>query len=370
MKVKEILSVIDQVTPFRLALDWDNVGLLIGDDEQNAKNVLMTIDITRDVLAEAKRLKSDCIISYHPVIWDGLKKITPNGETEVVYELIRSGIPVISVHTAVDITWGGVNDGLAEILGLEETQPIGDYVRDPGSNNYKLVVYVPIEAAEKVAQAMFRAGAGAIGNYSKCSFQSEGTGTFLPLEGAKPAIGKPGKCEQVSEIKIETIVPAKLLDTVVKSMIEAHPYETPAYDILKLLESPYKYGLGRMGKLAKPRKISELLQEIKKQTGAKSYGIIGPKERVVRTAAVCAGSCGKIISQVIAEGCDFYLTGELKHHQAMAAQEAGLSCICLSHSVSERFILKKLAKVLQNLLKDVKINISRKDCDPFTWKIL
>jgi len=370
MKVKDIADRIEKIVPLELAQDWDNVGLLIGDEQRNAKNILLTIDITSDVVAEAKRLKTDLIISYHPVIWDGLKKITADGPSSVVFDLLRSGIAVFSIHTALDSAIGGVNDGLAEIIGIRNAEPIGDFVDNPAGDNYKLVVFIPVKSAAKVSNAVFAAGAGAIGNYSHCSFQAQGQGSFLPLKGAKPAIGKKGKLQQVPEVRFETVVPAEKLDDCIKAMKKAHPYETPAFDCFKLYNTQNKFGLGRIGKLAEPMRIDRIIERIKKYTGAKAVGIVGDEKRLVKTAAVCAGSCGKIINSVIAVGSDLYLTGELKHHHALAAQEANLTCICLSHTVSERFILKKFAKQLQKQLKQITIKISKKDAEPFKWKNL
>ncbi|MHC4221667.1 MAG: Nif3-like dinuclear metal center hexameric protein, partial [Planctomycetota bacterium] len=159
MKVKNIAQKIEEIVPLGFALDWDNVGLLIGDPDQNVKKILLTIDITKNVLAEAKKLKTDLIISYHPVIWDGLKKINSQGPNAVVYELIRSGISVFSIHTAMDIAFGGVNDGLADMVGIVDGQPIGDYIQSPTGDNYKLVVFVPADSLAKVTNAVFKAGA-------------------------------------------------------------------------------------------------------------------------------------------------------------------------------------------------------------------
>ena len=368
MKIQDIAEQIEKIVPLKLAQDWDNVGLLIGDASKNVKRILLTIDITADVVTEAKKLKTDLIVSYHPVIWDGLKKITSEGPSSTVHELIRSDIAVFSIHTALDVVTGGVNDGLAGIIGIEDGKPIGDYVVNPAEDNYKLVVFVPAESLASVSNAVFAAGAGAIGNYSDCGFSTDGTGTFLPLEGSKPAIGQKGQLEKVLEIRFETIVPAEKLDKVAAAMRKAHPYETPAFDIIKLYNSQNKFGLGRIGKLAKPLRIEQIIERIKKHTGAEACGLIGKEKRLVKTAAVCAGTCGAIINLVIAAKADLYLTGELKHHQALAAQEAGLTCICLSHTVSERFILKKFAKQLQKQLNSVTIRISKKDADPFKWK--
>jgi len=370
MKVKAIAEKIDSIFPIKLAQSWDNVGLLVGNPEKNVKNILLTIDITADVLTEAKRLRTDLFISYHPVIWDGLKNITADGTGSIVYDLIRADISVFSIHTVLDSAVGGVNDGLAEILGIENPQPLGDFVPNPRLNDYKLVIYVPVNAIAKVSNAVFAAGAGWIGNYSRCSFNTPGIGTFLPLEGSKPYIGKKGKVERVPEIRFETIVPAEKIDSVLSAMKQAHPYEEPAFDVFKMHNDRQLFGLGRIGKLAKPQKLAEIIKKVKRATGAKAVGIVGPQNRTVKSAAVCAGSCGPIINSIIAAGVDLYLTGELKHHQALAAQESNLTCLCLSHTVSERFILKKLARLLQKELAELTIRISKTDADPFIWKEL
>jgi len=368
MKVANVTSVIEDMIPLGLAQSWDNVGLLIGDAKARVSRILLTIDVTREVVAEARAMKAQLIVAYHPVIWDALKSVTTDGPGRVVYELVRSGIAVFSIHTALDAAIGGVNDGLAEIVGIADPKPIGDYVPNPAGDTYKLVVFVPTDAANRLADAIFAAGAGHIGNYSHCGWSVEGTGTFLPLDGAKPAIGKKGRLEEVREVRLEAIVAGDKLAGVIAAMRKAHPYEMPAFDVLRLDNPQDKFGLGRIGRLARPMRIAEIVRRIKKATGAKAIGLVGQTDRLIKTAAVCAGSCGKIINLVIAAKADLYLTGELKHHQALAAQQAGLTCICLSHTVSERFILKKFARQLQSRLDSVTIRISRKDAEPFNWK--
>jgi dinuclear metal center YbgI/SA1388 family protein len=395
MKIRDVAAVVETIAPLRLAQDWDNVGLLIGDPLTDVKNILLTIDVTGEVLSEAIKQKAKLIIAYHPIIWDALKKITsepavkprlapapaawaalatgaeakaPRSTRGLVYEVIRRGIAVYSIHTALDAAIGGVNDGLAEMIGIKNPQPIGDFVSHPAGDNYKLVVFVPVASLHLVAEAVFAAGAGAIGNYSNCGFYSEGTGTFRPLAGAKPAIGKRGRTEKVQEVRFEAIVPAEKLAAVVDAMKKAHPYETPAYDVIRLSNSHEKFGLGRIGELERALPMKTIMQRIKKATGAKAIGIVGKENRLVKNAAVCAGSCGVIINLVIEAKADLYLTGELKHHQALAAQEAGLTCLCLTHTVSERFMLKKLAGQLRKQLKGVSIIVSKKDADPFEWK--
>ena len=368
MKLERIRRAIEGISPLKLAQAWDNVGFLVGDPSRDIQRILVTIDTTRAVVDEAKRYKADLIVAYHPVIWDGLKRVTADGPTAPVYELIQANIGVFSIHTALDTAAGGINDALATILALQDTKPIGDYVENPAGPHYKVITFVPDSAAIAVADAMYAAGAGAIGHYSHCGFMSEGVGTFLPLEGANPSIGKCGRLERVSEIRLESVVAADKVAAVIAALRKAHPYETPAFDVFRHHDIESKLGLGRMGRLKKPSSLDAIIRNIKNVTGAKAVGLIGPTKRTIRTAAVCAGSCSKLIDNVIAAGCDLYLTGELKHHQALAAQESGLTCICLSHTVSERFALKNLAKALKNRLENVTIRLSQKDADPFNWK--
>jgi len=368
MKVKDIAAVVEKIAPLGLAQSWDNVGLLIGDPERRIKNILLTIDVTQAVVAEAKELKMDLILSYHPVIWDGLKRVRADDRSRTVYELIRSGIAVFSIHTALDAVAGGINDGLAGILGIRDAKPLGDYVEYAPQDNYKLVVFVPVDALADVTNAVYEAGAGWIGNYRNCGFHTEGSGTFMPLEGARPAIGKKGTFENVQEFRFETIVTADKVQAVVTALKKAHPYEVPAFDIFKLFDYASRFGLGRIGPLAEPLRLSQVIARVKRRTGAKAVGLVGDPKRLVRKAAVCAGTCGEILNLVIAGGADLYLTGELKHHQALAAQEAGLTCICLSHTVSERFFLKDLARRVKRLAGELTVRISKKDADPFTWK--
>ncbi len=368
MKLEQMRQTLETIAPLKLAQDWDNVGFLVGDPTRDIKRILMTIDTTAAVVAEAKQFKADLILAYHPAIWDGLKRITADGPTAPIYTLIRANIGLFSIHTALDTAAGGINDALAAIFPLVDTQPIGDYVADPGGPHYKLITFIPHASVNEVAEALYAVGAGAIGHYCHCGFMTEGVGTFLPLDGARPAIGTRGQFERVEEIRLETVVAADKVAAVIAALRRAHPYETPAFDVFRHYDIENRLGLGRIGQLKKPAALNTVINTIQNATGASAVGLIGPKRRTVRTAAVCAGSCGKLLDAVIAAGCDVYVTGELKHHQALAAQEAGLTCICLSHSVSERFALKNLAKTLKKRLKDVTIRFSQKDADPFTWK--
>jgi dinuclear metal center YbgI/SA1388 family protein len=368
MKVARIAEAVESIAALKLAQDWDNVGLLVGDPERRVTRVLLAIDVTVPVVEEASGIGAGMIVSYHPVIWDKLSSVTGGGPGNVVWRLARSNIAVFCVHTALDAAVGGVNDGLAGIVGITGAEPIGRAAGQPQSGDYKLVVFVPHKALRAVCNAVFAAGAGRIGNYARCGFRSDGRGSFLPLAGARPAVGAGGGRQEVGETRFETVVGADRLDAVVAAMKDAHPYETPAYDCYRLYEPAGRFGLGRIGPLSRPQTVDTIIRRLKKGTAAKAVGIVGSRKRLVRKAAVCAGSCGKVIRSVIAAGADLYVTGELGHHRALAAEQAGMTVVCLGHSVSERFILAGFAGRLRPLIRGVSVRISARDRDPFRWE--
>ncbi|OXU14570.1 Nif3-like dinuclear metal center hexameric protein [Sedimentisphaera salicampi] len=370
VNAKQFLSLINQIYPLQLAQQWDNTGHLIGDEDGQVRKVLLCIDLTEAVYSEAERGGFDTILCYHPVIWEGLKKVTKQSQKPVIYKLIRNGFNVFSVHTACDAAQGGVNDKLAEAAGIEKPKILSDPIELDSDKLWKLTVFVPKDYAASAAEAAFKAGAGKIGNYEACSFRTEGKGTFRPLSGAKPAMGSVDSFEEVSEIRLEAVVPEDKRRKVLEAVLKAHPYEMPAYDFVSMETLKTKYGLGRYGKLKAPATVEEVAKRIKQAAGGEVFGLIGNTKRTVETAAVCAGSCGSIFSSAIKAGCQLYITGEMKHHEALMAQEEGLSCICLSHSVSERFILKSLAENLKSLNKDILAEVSKEDKDPFRWTML
>lgn len=370
VKIEAVTAAIETLAPLRWAQPWDNVGLLIGDPNAEVRHILLTIDTTRAVVAEAKKKKADLILSYHPVMFKGVKRITAEGPAAPLYDLIRSGIGLYSFHTAMDVAPGGVNDALAQAVGMTQARPLGDFVEDPGGPSYKIVTFVPRDSLDTVANALYASGAGSIGHYSHCGFQTEGTGTFLPLARAHPTVGQRGRRERVAEIKLETVVTAAKVRAAVTALRQAHPYEMPAFDVFRHCDVEKRLGLGRIGPLAAPAKLPDVLARLKKATGARTAGIVGEHKRQLKTAAVCAGSCGDILSEVLSQGADLYVTGELTHHRALAAKEAGLTCICLSHTVSERFALKNIARQLSSLLPGITLRQSSKDTDPFEWKSL
>ncbi|HEV8605808.1 MAG TPA: Nif3-like dinuclear metal center hexameric protein [Tepidisphaeraceae bacterium] len=362
MKLSDLLQTLEDLAPTRHAEPWDNVGLLVGDPDQTISKTLLTIDYTPAVAEEARNNSCDCIISYHPPIFEPLKRILVNS---LIFDAIRRGMAIYSPHTALDVADGGTNDMLADAIGIgADRQPLR--ITDAKSAaNYKLVVFTPRDAADKVADALFAAGAGRIGNYSSCSFRSPGTGTFFGEEGTNPAVGQPGQLEHADEVRIETILPIKNLQPVIAALKKHHPYEEPAFDLVQLAAPPEGRGQGRIGNLASPTDRSALIGRIKQQLNLSHLLVSGPTTGSISRAACCAGSCGDLLNDAIAQKAEVYLTGELRHHDALRASQMGLTVVATLHSNSERAVLKRLAQRLQKRLANLEFFVSQSDRDPF-----
>jgi dinuclear metal center YbgI/SA1388 family protein len=356
MKLADITAILESIAPTRFAESWDNVGLLAGDPAADVSRILLTIDYTAAVAAEAKSLGCGLVVSYHPPIFEPLKRLKAG---EVVFDAIRNGIAIYSPHTALDVADGGTNDMLADILGLQDRTALR--VSPATNGQYKLITFVPAECVEKVSQALFDAGAGRIGNYSSCSFRSAGEGTFFGEAGTNPAVGQSGRLERAAEIRLETVVPVSCVTQVIAALRKAHPYEEPAFDLNQLAAAPDGRGMGRIGSLNASR--AELLETIKRGLGISQLLIAGPTSGQVRRAAVCAGACGNLLHTALAERADLFLTGEVRHHDALKAAAAGMTVMCALHSNSERPVLERLKARLQSVHLDA--IISSADRDPF-----
>lgn len=363
MIVRDVLTVLDAIAPPHLAQSWDNVGLLVGDPLQDISRGLLCIDYTAAVADEAKLAGVDFVFTYHPPLFKPLSRITAGGTSALIFDAIRRSVAIYSPHTALDVAEGGTNDVLADVVGLIDRRPLE--IVQSAANELKLVTFVPVDHADAVAAAMFAAGAGHIGNYSSCSFRVPGTGTFFGEQGTHPTIGEAGRLEKVDELRLETVLPADRLADVVAALRAVHPYETPSFDARPLVEPPEKTGLGRVGRFETPVARSALFDRIKLRLGLSHLLVAGPAEGIAHTGAVCAGSCGDHVDLAVAAGADVYVTGELKHHDALRAAGAGMTVVCTLHSHSERITLATVARTLREQLPTVQWALSRADRDPF-----
>ena len=362
----DLCAGLEKLAPTHLAQDWDNVGLLAGDRGAGVARVLLCIDLTPEVVAEAVRRTVQLVVAYHPPIFKPISRITvPSNDTsDAVYRCIASGIAVYSTHTALDAAEGGTNDVIARMCGLTETKPLG-CAGGAEERECKVVTFVPRADVDAVAEAMFGAGAGWIGDYEKCSFRIPGRGTFRGTESTRPAIGQAGRFETVEEIRLEAVTPRGVLPDVVGALRRAHPYDEPPIDVYALLSAPRR-GIGRYGELPKPMAPSALARQLKKRTGAGGIQLVGEPDRAVTRAVICVGAAGSLPFELgLAEG-DVIVTGEVRHHDALAILRRGCSAIALGHWASERPVLAPFGQALVALFPALDVSVSDADRDPFT----
>ncbi|MGN8645503.1 Nif3-like dinuclear metal center hexameric protein [Gracilibacillus sp. HCP3S3_G5_1] len=367
--VKDVMRLLEKWVPVHYAESWDNVGLQIGSKEQKVKKMMITLDVIDAVVEEAIEKKVDFIIAHHPLLFNGLKRIDfqdPKGQ--VVKKLIEHNISVYAAHTNLDVVKGGVNDMLAERLELSNTKVLVPTVEE---QLLKFIVYVPQTHLSDLVEAIGNAGAGHIGNYSHCTFRSAGTGAFKPLEGTQPYLGTQGEIEEVNEYKLETIIKKSQLSVVLQAAKKAHPYEEMAYDLVPLSNKGEKAGLGRIGKLSKPMKLSEYVEIVKSNLNIPALRYVGNQNQVIQKVAVLGGSGKGFINAARKAGADLYITGDLTFHEAQDAEEAGLCLLDPGHHVEE--VMKEGVKDyfltnLHQLPDKIEVEVSTLSTDPFRYQ--
>ena len=346
--VGTIAAYIEELAPLHWAESWDNVGLQVGDPAAAVQRVLVALELTDPVLEEAEQRACELVVVHHPLIFRPLKALrSDNRAARRLFRLIRGGIALYAAHTNLDQAPGMTNDTLAAAAGLTEHEVI----KQVGEERYvKLVVFVPQGHEDTVRDALARAGAGHIGNYSHCTFQSPGTGTFLPLEGTNPFLGQQGKLEKADELRLETIVPESAAQRAVRAMIAAHPYEEVAYDLYPLANPGKVRGHGRIGRLAQPVSLTDLAGRLKGALKTEAVRIVGDPARMITTVAVGAGAGADLIRPAAARGADVLVTGDVKYHDAQDALDLGLAVIDVGHYHSEAGAMGSLAAYLRERL--------------------
>ncbi len=361
MHLKDLIAVMEEIAPTRYAEEWDNVGLLAGDPAQPIRRALLTIDYTAAVADEAAALDAQAVIAYHPPLFRAIKHLRAGN---LVFDAIRRGIALYSPHTAWDVASGGANDLLADSLGLTTRRPLR--AAEAESSHYKLVVFVPEDHVETVSDALFNAGAGQIGHYTHCSFRASGTGTFKPHAGANPTIGRIDQLERVAEARLEMLIPVADVGRIIHTLRMVHPYEEPAFDLFKPAMPPGSDGIGRIGELTPAVDRADLIDRVKRSLGLSQLLIAGPTTGSASSAACCAGAGSGLLCSAIAQKADVYLTGELRHHDALAATAVGMTVLCTLHSNSERPSLNRLKEEIEKRIPPLQLSISQADRDPFT----
>lgn len=346
IKCQVITEAMDKLAPRYLAEDWDNVGLLIGNPAQDIHKILTCLDVTENIIDKAIAENYDMIISHHPFLFRSIKRInTDKPLGKMIQKLLSHNIAVFAAHTNLDTTIGGVNDVLAQKLNLSDLKPLTITYRE---EILKLGVNVPIDYADKVREAICKAGAGFIDNYSDCSFQFVGEGRFTPLENSTPFIGTQNKNEVVNEIRIETVFPAKIKNRVIRALFKAHPYEVPAYDIIPTQNVYHENGLGRIGKLQNPMNITDFAKMIKQNLPGDTFRLVKGNDKLVQKVALCSGAGVEFLDKANMQGADTYVTGDVKYHEAQHAQELGINLIDAGHFGTEMPVVETIATYLQN----------------------
>ena len=343
MTIAEIITPIEKFAPLAYQESYDNCGLLTGNSNWECCGVLCTLDVTEAVVLEAKEKGCNLIVAHHPIVFSGLKKITgKNNVEQTVIAAIKNDIAIYSIHTNLDNVFAGVNNKIADKLGL-----INRKILVPKQNLLsKLFVFVPENAAEKVKEAIFDAGAGHISNYSECSFLTNGIGTFKGNENSNPTIGKPLERSTINEIKIEVILPNYLQHFVVAKMIEAHPYEEVAYDIVSLNNTYQNVGSGIIGDLEFGIGEIDFLNLLKKQFGLKVIKHTKLLNKPIKKVALCGGSGSFLIKNAIAAKVDIYITSDVKYHEFFDAENE-IVIADIGHWESEQFTPDLLMELLK-----------------------
>ncbi|WP_042458492.1 Nif3-like dinuclear metal center hexameric protein [Neobacillus dielmonensis] len=344
----EVIQLFEQFSPKGLAMEGDKIGLQLGRLNKKIERVMIALDVLENVIDEAIEKKVQLIIAHHPPIFRPLKSInTDTVQGRMIEKLIKHDIAVYAAHTNLDVAKGGVNDWLAEALGLEQPEVL---VPTFDTKLKKLVVFVPKSHAEDIRHAIGEAGAGFIGHYSHCSFSAEGIGRFLPGEDTKPYIGTKGHLESVDEVRIETIVPEPLIKKTVTAMIKAHPYEEVAYDLYPLDNKGEVLGLGRIGKVPETT-LGEFAEKVKTALEVEGVRVVGDLNSKVKKVAVLGGDGNKYFTHAKFSGADVYVTGDIYYHTAHDAMMQGLNMIDPGHNV-EKVMKKGATQTLQKMCQE------------------
>lgn len=363
MKVKEITQIIEDFAPLSYQENYDNSGLIVGNNNDEVTGILIALDCIESVLDEAIALNYNMIVAHHPIVFSGLKKFNGKNYIEqVVIKAIKNNIILYAAHTNLDSTNNGVSFKMAEKIGLKNCR-----VLQPKTNLLsKIITYCPTINVITVRQAMFDAGAGNIGNYAECSYNSEGVGTYKGLAGTNPHLGTTGESHQEKETKIETVVPNHLIGKVVKSMIESHPYEEVAYDIVELKNSHQLVGSGVIGELEVEEDEKKFLLRLKNDLNTACVRHTNLLNKKVKTVALCGGSGSFLLNNAISNNADVFITGDIKYHQFFDAENK-IIIADVGHYESEQYTTELIYEILNKNFPNFAVRLSKENTNPVNY---
>ncbi|RYU09493.1 Nif3-like dinuclear metal center hexameric protein [Nocardioides iriomotensis] len=380
--LRDVVSLLDGWYDPAWAESWDAVGLVTGDPEQPVRKVLFAVDPAPAVVEEAVAWGADLVVVHHPLLLTPVSSIaatTPKGR--VLHTLARHGIALLTAHTNADVPADGVNESLARAVGIADPRVVVDEGRSADNALDKLTYFVPRGQADVVRDAVADAGAGQVGDYDRCSFSSPGEGRFRPLEGANPTLGAVGEVETVEEVRVECVLRRSQRRAVVAALLAAHPYETPAYDVVALAndDGPSDRGHGRIGRLAAPTTLREFADRVRDALPGTAHGVrvSGDPDRRVETVVVGSGAGDYLLDVVLGTGADVYVTSDLRHHRAAEFREHdGPALVDVAHWAAEWTWLPVAARKLAAALEErggagatVETRVSTTVTDPWTFRV-
>ena len=365
------MLLLERLAPLHLAEDWDNVGLLLepsGSSDRAISRLLLCIDLSESVLTEAIDEGADFVVAYHPPLFKGLKRLRISAaEERVIVRALEAKLPVYSPHTALDAAAGGVNDWLARGVGAGECSALVPHAQTSAA--YKLVVFVPRSHVSELRRALaHELGAGQIGNYSECSYELEGQGSFFGNDAATPQLGERGRLEFVEEVRLEMRCERSALKNLGRVIAAHHPYEEPAWDVYPLAAMPERgLGAGRLLELATPISLGDAVERLKAHLGVATLRVASSGLQAagspISRVAVCAGAGGSLFERVT--GVDLFVTGEMRHHDVLAKLQHGSSVILSEHTHTERGFLPEFGRRLSELAQgELEVIVSTRDADP------
>ena len=363
MKLKELCSYLESVVPLSFQEGYDNSGLQIGVPDKEISSALLTLDVTEEVLDEAINTGCNLIISHHPLIFNGIKRITGSSFTErIIVKAIKEEIAIYSAHTNLDVLSFGVSRKMAKKLNLENIK-----VLQPLQNRLlKLVTFIPESHLEKMRDALFEAGAGTIGNYDQCGFTTSGTGSFRGDENSNPYVGETGKIHFEKEIRFETVLFSHLKEKIIKVLLSSHPYEEVAYDIYPLENENTEVGLGCVGEFTDQMDEADFLKLVSSVFDAKSVRYSKPTGKPVKNVSLCGGSGATLLNVAIGSGADAFITADIKYHDFFDADNKIL-LVDIGHFESEKFTAEILYSLIIKKFPKFAVRFSETNSNPINY---